>query len=114
MIYTTKSGEKYTLQEGSRGGLFYIDKNGVKKYVKKSSVGKITRKPKKPAAKPFSFKKPELKKYICYYEKRNSEGELIDDWKEWTEAYSEEQAKQYFEEEYSHDSSVTISIITNE
>lgn len=54
-----------------------------------------------------------LKKYICYYEKRIN-GELVDDFKEWTEAYSKEEAREHFKDEYRHNPNIEISMIVED
>lgn len=50
------------------------------------------------------------KKYICYYEERIN-GELVDDFKEWCTAYSEDEAREYFKDNYRHNPNVQISMI---
>ena len=41
-------------------------------------------------------------------------GELVDDFKEWTNAYSYDEAERYFKDEYSHNPNIIISFITRE
>lgn len=57
---------------------------------------------------------PKLKRYICYYEERDKNGELVDDFKEWCDAYSESEARREFESRYRHSDSTEISMIVEE
>ena len=70
--------------------------------------------PKKVIEKKVSTSTPTLKRYICYYEERNKNGELVDDFKEWCDAYSESEARREFESRYRHSSSTKISMIVEE
>ena len=47
-------------------------------------------------------------------EERNKNGELVDDFKEWCDAYSESEARREFESRYRHSSSTKISMIVEE
>lgn len=60
---------------------------------------------------PIVERKP--KKYICYYEER-IDGELVDDFKEWCTAYSEDEAREYFKDNYCHNPNIQISMIVEE
>jgi len=57
---------------------------------------------------------PKKNRYICYYEERSEDGELLDDFKEWCDAYSEDEAREYFKDNYSHNPRVEISMIVQE
>ena len=57
---------------------------------------------------------PKLKRYICYYEERDKNGELVDDFKEWCDAYSESEARREIENRYRHRNSTKISMIVEE
>ena len=77
-----------TLFKGPRGGTYWIDDNGKKHYVKgKQAI--LTKE-----------EKVKLKTYICYYNVYNKEGELIDDFKEWTKETSKLDAEIEFRNRY--------------
>ena len=104
-------GKEYEVQTGPRGGHYIINDEGKKISVKvkiestkKKSINSIKQ----------QEEAPKLKKYICYYEKRDKNGELVDDFKEWTNAYSYDEAKRYFKDEYSNNPNIIISFITRE
>ena len=65
-----------------------IDANGKKHYVTSKKTTKTSKK--------------ELKEntYICYFKQLDEDGEVVDDFKEWTTAYSEQEARAYFEHEH--------------
>lgn len=71
----------------------YTPKASTQSKIKKSFI--VERKP---------------KKYICYYEER-VKGELTDSFKEWCTAYSEEEARDYFEDNYRYNPNIQISMI---
>lgn len=75
---------------GPRGGKYWLDENGKKHYV----ISKKTTKKK------TSKKEPKESTYICYFIQRDENGEMVDDFKEWTKAYSEQEARDYFEHEH--------------
>jgi hypothetical protein len=41
-----------------------------------------------------------MNKYICYFEKYNDRGELVDDFKEWGTANTRDEAREMFQERY--------------
>lgn len=41
-----------------------------------------------------------MKKFICYYSKRDKNGKLIDDFKEWCHAKNKAQARKIFKDRY--------------
>ena len=91
----------------------YLDKTGGVKvivFLKPSYAPKVSVQPK---VKKSSIAEKKSKRYICYYEERVN-GELVDDFKEWCEAYSEDEAREYFEDNYSHNPNVQISMIVEE
>lgn len=76
------------IKTGPRGGKYWIDDNGKKHYV----TSKKTKRPKKV--------EPKERVYICYFRQLDEDGEMVDDFKEWTKAYSEQEARAYFEHEH--------------
>lgn len=110
-------GKEYEVQTGPRGGLFFIDDNGKRHSVKSDKPKKKVTKEKKsekvdPSKKVLPQITPKLKRYVCYYEKRNEKDELVDDFKEWCDAYSYEEAEREFKDRYSD--KIQISLITRE
>ena len=91
---TTAYGDVSEISEGSVPVTKF--KVSAQPKVKKSSI--VERKP---------------KKYICYYEER-IDGELVDDFKEWCTAYSKDEAREYFKDNYRHNPNVQISMIVEE
>lgn len=76
------------IKTGPRGGKYWIDDNGKKHYV----TSKKTKRSKKV--------EPKERVYICYFRQLDEDGEMVDDFKEWTKAYSEQEARAYFEHEH--------------
>lgn len=52
-----------------------------------------------------------MKKFICYYSKRDKNGELIDDFKEWCNARNKAQAMEIFKDRYPN---LSIDLICEE
>ena len=73
---------------GPRGGKYWIDDNGKKHYVTSKKTTKTSK------------KEPKESTYICYFRQLDEDGEVVDDFKEWTTAYSEQEARAYFEHEH--------------
>lgn len=97
MAYIKVNGKNYGIHKGSRGGRYWIDDNGKKHYLKTPDKKKSPKE--NNSAK--KVQEPKLKRYIAYfYEIDVKTGERVDDFKEWTEAYSEEEAREYFEDEH--------------
>lgn len=75
---------------GPRGGKYWLDENGKKHYVTS----------KKTTKKKASKKEPQERTYICYFRQLDEDGEIVDDFKEWTKAYDIEEARAHFEHEH--------------
>ena len=89
---------------------YYSDKTGdikVTILLKPSYTPKASIQPK---VKKSPIVERKSKKYICYYEERIN-GELVDDFKEWCTAYSEDEAREYFKDNYRHNPNIQISMI---
>lgn len=92
---------------------YYSDKIGEVKVnilLKPTYAPKVTVQSK---VKKSHIEERKSKRYICYYEER-IDGELVDDFKEWCTAYSEDEARDYFEDNYRHNPNVQISMIVEE
>ena len=107
MITHKYKGKEYQVQTGAKGGQFFIDDAGKKHYLKSTTSVKKKVEKKKVA-------EETCKRYICYYVERDDNGEMIDDFKEYTDAYSYDEAKDYFENEYRHNPHVQIDLISRE
>lgn len=81
-------GTTYTLYEGSKGGHYYLNANKRKVYVKDT--------PKKVEPKKTE---PKKHRYIAYFE-QVEDGCMVDDFKEWCDAYSVAEARDIFENRY--------------
>lgn len=101
----------FKILTGPRGGQYYIDETGKKHYVKKSAIKKSPSKYK--VQKPAKFTEPKLKRYVCYYAQYEND-EMVDDFKEWCDAYSVNEARSEFEARYSHNPNIKIQDIVNE
>lgn len=77
---------------GSRGGKYWLDDKGKKHYVsqKKKAVTKT------PTVKQVNTRKT----YIGYYYVLDSDGYRVDDFKEWCDAYSAQEAEEEFRDRY--------------
>lgn len=75
------------IKTGPRGGKYWIDESGKKHYLSNKD-------------KKISKTSPKEKTYICYFIQRDENGEMVDDFKEWTKAYSEREAREYFEHDH--------------
>lgn len=106
-------GVEYEIQQGKRGGSFFIDGDGKKHYLKGTSTSKTTTKRSIDPIKKQE-EKPVLKRYIGYYRKVDENGEMIDDFSEWCDAYSYDEAKREFEDRYSYTDRINIDLITRE
>ena len=93
---------EHTLIQGPRGGLYWLDENGAKHYIsgKAKKVAKAAKSGKtknvKPAVKPSVVKR----RYTGWFNVYNENGELIDDFKEWTVAASWDEALRIFRHGY--------------
>ena len=93
---------EHTLIQGPRGGFYWLDENGAKHYIsgKAKKVAKATKSGKtknvKPAVKPSVVKR----RYTGWFNVYNENGELIDDFKEWTDAISWDEALRKFRHDY--------------
>lgn len=106
-------GKEYEVQTGAKGGQFFVDDTGKKHYLKSATPKKTTKKKSTEAIKKEVESTDFIKRYVCYYS-RYKDGEMVDDFKEWTDAKSYNEAKEYFENEYRHDENVKIELITKE
>lgn len=107
MEYTDKKGVKHTCVKGPRGGYYYIDDNGKKKYIKDTKPTKTK------SSGNFSFKKeeaPKPKHYTAWIDVRDENGELVDDYKLWCNAFSEDEARTHFEGEIGSNDTITMII----
>ena len=100
---------EHTLIQGPRGGFYWLDENGAKHYVsgkakkvaKAAKSGKTNTKNIKPAVKPVTPKLLVVKRrYTGWFNVYNEDGELIDDFKEWTDATSWDEALRKFRHDY--------------
>lgn len=107
-------GKEYDIQTGKKGGQFFIDDEGKKHYLKSATPTVKKKKKSTEAIKKEVESKDFLKRYICYYRKVDDDGEMIDDFKEWTDANSYDEAQRHFENEYRHDPSIKIDLIIRE
>ena len=93
---------EHTLIQGPRGGFYWLDENGAKHYIsgKAKKVAKAAKSGKtknvKPAVKPSVVKR----RYTGWFNVYNENGELIDDFKEWTVAASWDEALRIFRHDY--------------
>ena len=93
---------EHTLIQGPRGGFYWLDENGAKHYIsgKAKKVAKAAKSGKtknvKPAVKPSVVKR----RYTGWFNVYNENGELIDDFKEWTVAASWDEALRIFRHGY--------------
>ena len=93
---------EHTLIQGPRGGFYWLDENGAKHYIsgKAKKVAKAAKSGKtknvKPAVKPSVIKR----RYTGWFNVYNENGELIDDFKEWTVAASWDEALRIFRHGY--------------
>ena len=93
---------EHTLIQGPRGGFYWLDENGAKHYIsgKAKKVAKAAKSGKtknvKPAIKPSVVKR----RYTGWFNVYNENGELIDDFKEWTVAASWDEALRIFRHGY--------------
>ena len=93
---------EHTLIQGPRGGFYWLDENGAKHYIsgkaKKAAKAAKSGKTKnvKPAVKPSIVKR----RYTGWFNVYNENGELIDDFKEWTDATSWDEALRKFRHDY--------------
>lgn len=94
MTYTYK-GKEYTVQEGAKGGKYFIDDAGKKHYLKNENA-----KPR--AKKPEPVVLPTLKGYTAWFEQYDPDTQSVDDFKEWHNAYSKQEAIDYWNHEYHH------------
>lgn len=94
MKYTYKEKE-YEVLVGARGGKYFIDDKGKKHYLKSDNP-----KPRKKKEEKKPVVERKLMDYTVWINVRNDDYELINDFKEWTPAYSEEEALEYFRDEH--------------
>ena len=93
---------EHTLIQGPRGGFYWLDENGAKHYIsgKAKKVAKAAKSGKtknvKPTVKPSVVKR----RYTGWFNVYNENGELIDDFKEWTVAASWDEALRIFRHGY--------------
>lgn len=103
MAYIKVKGKTYGIHTGSRGGKYWIDDNGKKHYLsKKEETPKKVNITKKP--------EPILYTYYCNICRRSKDGEYVDDWNEWHNAYSEEEALEYWRDEYPNKDKYDLTI----
>jgi hypothetical protein len=107
---------KFKVEKGPRGGQFYIDETGKKHYIKKTtkkyvertvltSANTINEKVKKTVP----VQQPIVKRYTANYVVRDPESqEMIDDFNEWCDAYSKEEAMSEFKKRYPKIDDITI------
>lgn len=103
-VYKYK-GIEYPIQEGKKGGKFIIANTGKKVYLKSENHREQK-----------EVTPPEIKnyKYVAWFDVRNKNGELVDDFKEWCISSSQTAAFNYFCSEHPNINPNDITIISEE
>ena len=93
---------EHTLIQGPRGGFYWLDENGVKHYIsgKAKKVAKAAKSGKTKNVKPAVKLSVVKRRYTGWFNVYNENGELIDDFKEWTDAISWDEALRKFRHDY--------------
>lgn len=91
----TVKGVEYDEYVGTKGGHYYINAKGKKVYLKEQAQP-VTEK----VINVVKPKESKLTRYIGYFRQLDKEGCAVDDFKEWCEAYSEDEARRKFEDDY--------------
>lgn len=104
MAYIKVKGKTYGIHTGSRGGRYWIDNNGKKHYLKsetpKRESKKIDKQPKE---------MPKLRRWVGRF--RQDFEDDYDDFSEWCEAYTKQEAIEEFEDRYRHNPNVKLDYV---
>lgn len=108
MAYVKINGRTYGIHTGSRGGRYWVDDNGKKHYLPQTSKQKEES---KREAKKVT-ESPKLKKWIGRF--TEDIGGDHDTFSEWCEAYTREEAEEYFRDNCRHNPNIELDYVYEE
>lgn len=112
MAYIKVKGKTYGIHTGSRGGRYWIDDDGKKHYLKSDASKSKKEEPKKEIKKEVKKEVPKLRRWVGRFTEE-VDGDH-DGFSEWCEAYTKEEAEEYFRDNYRHNPKVELDYVYEE